>query len=145
MFVKSFFQERSVRKEFSILCLANPDEIRHDRRAMLRNVLHENREMITQPAITLVPSIFSLFSLPLFIISFSLGCQNLKDNPLRYLLITFYFLTFLPQVVMFYLYIYPSSLYWKEWQSTKISQRIRTALRQHQSGKNPTSRSVTHE
>jgi hypothetical protein len=110
---------------------------------VFRNVLNENREMITRPAITLVPSIFSLFSLPLFIISFSLGCQKLDDNPLRYLLIAFYFTTFIPQILMFYLYIFPSSLYWKEWQSTIISRRF-TALRQHQSSENITEHKTTN-
>ena len=115
-----------IRRNSSILCIATSNEAR---RTILRNVLNENREMITRPAITLIPSIFSLFSLSFLIISFSLGCQNLEDNPLRYLLIIFYFVTFFPQMLMFYLYIYPSSLYWKEWQSTTIIQQI-AVLRQ---------------
>ena len=106
-----------------IYFLAN-NEVRLDRRTVFRNVFNANREMITRPAITLVPSIFSLFSLPFLIISFSLGCQNLDANPLRYVLIFFYFTTFLPQMLMFVLYIYPSSFYWKEWQSVIISRRI---------------------
>ena len=106
-------------------------ETRVGRGTIFRNVLNENREMITRPAVTLIPSLFSLFSLSFFIISFSLGCQNLDANPLRYLLLTFYFLTFLPQMLMFVLYIYPSSFYWKQWQSTTISQHL-TALRQRQ-------------
>ncbi len=32
--------------------------------------------------------------MPVFIVSFSLGCQNLENNPLRYLLITSYFFSF---------------------------------------------------
>jgi hypothetical protein len=93
--------------------------------------MQENSEMITRPAITLVPSMFSLFSLPLLIVSFSLGCQNLENSPLRYLLITCYFIGFIPQIFTFCLYIYRSSFYWKEWQATAISRRI-TALRQDQ-------------
>ena len=118
-------------------CLANTGQTPAQRRTALRNVLSENREMITRPAITLAPSVFSLFSVPLFIISFSLGCQNLKNSPIRYLLITFYFITYLPHILMFYLYIYPSSFYWKEWQSTHVNQRI-TALRKHHSLKHLT-------
>ena len=120
------------RKRLLSFCLVTNNEVRVDRGTVIRTVFNENREMITRPAITLVPSIFSLFSLPFLIISFLLGCQNLADNPLRYLLITLYFIPFIPQVLMFYLYIYPSSFYWKQWQATPIAQRI-TALRQHRS------------
>ena len=127
-----------------ILCLANTAGTRVARGTAFRSVLNESREMITRPAITLVPSIFSLFSLPFLIISFLLGCQNLEENPLRYLLITFYFIPFTPQILMFYLYIYPSSLYWKEWQSTTISRWL-TALRRHPSFKNITSPSMINE
>ena len=115
-----------------------------NRRKLFRNVLNENRETITRPAITLIPSIFSLFSLPFLIISFSLGCRNLDDNPLRHLLLTFYLMTFLPQMLMFVLYIYPSSFYWKEWQSTAICQRI-TTRRHRQSFPSQTTFSVTNE
>ena len=80
--------------------------------------------MIARPAITLIPSSFSLFSLPLFILAFSLGCRNIDEHPLRYLVLTFYFLTFIPSIITFILYIYPSSFYWKEWQSTEMCQRM---------------------
>ena len=122
----------------SLLCLASNNEVQLDRRTVFRNVLNENREMITRPAITLIPSIFSLFSLPFLIISFSLGCQNLADDPIRYVLIVFYFVTFVPPMLMFVLYIYPSSFYWKEWESTRIGQRL-NVLRQGQSLRHVTS------
>jgi hypothetical protein len=57
--------------------LANYTEGVHNRRNAFRDVMQQNSEMITRPAITLIPSIFSLFSLALLIVSFSLGCQNL--------------------------------------------------------------------
>jgi len=63
-----------------------PKEIRH-RLYVLRDVISDNREIISRPTITLIPSIFSLFSLPLFIISFSLGCRNIENHPTRYALI----------------------------------------------------------
>ncbi len=97
---------------------------------LLFDVLSENKEKIARPAMTLVPSIFSLFSMPLFIVSFSLGCQNLENNPLRYLLITSYFLSFIPQMMTFFLYVYPSSLYWNEWCTTKIGNWISTSSQQ---------------
>ena len=112
------------------LYLVTSNKIR-SRVTVFQDVFNENREIITRPAITLIPSLFSLFSLPLFIISFSLGCQNLEDNPLGYLLIIFYFVTFIPQIGMFSLYIYPSSCYWKHWESTRISQWINARRQYH--------------
>jgi hypothetical protein len=104
---------------------------------VFRDVLNENKELIARPTIALVPSIFSLFTLPLFIIAFSLRCHNLETNPLRYILIAFYFITFIPQMVTFALYIYPSSFYRKEWQATKISRWL-TAFRGHSQFKDST-------
>ena len=111
--------------------LANVSEM-CDPGDVFRGVLKENKELITRPAITLVPSIFSLFTLPLFIIGFSLRCQNLDKHPLRYLLMTFYSITFIPQIFTFPLYVYPSSFFWKQWQTTAIGKRI-SAFRQHPS------------
>jgi hypothetical protein len=87
--------------------------------------------MIARPIITLVPSIFSLFSLPFVIVSYSLGCQNIEISQLRYVLMTSYFISFIPPVITFFLYISPSTLYVKEWQSTSIGKRI--AARQRKS------------
>ena len=127
----------------SLICLASNNEVPLDRRMVFRNVLNENREMITRPAITLIPSLFSLFSLPFLIISFSLGCQNLHEDPLRYVLIVFYFITFVPPMLMFYLYISPSSFYWKEWELTTIRKWM-TARRHRRSVKWDTSLTVTN-
>jgi hypothetical protein len=99
---------------------------------VLRDVLNDNKEVISRPAIALIPSIFSLFSLPLFVISLSLGCQTLESNSVRYRLIIFYFISFIPQIITFFLYVYPSSLYFNEWRLTKVGQRL-TALRKQQS------------
>ena len=118
------------------------DEMRRGRN-LFRGVLNENKEIITRPFITVVPSMFSLFSLPLLIVGFSLGCQVSENSSIRYLLIAFYFLTFIPQMGTFLLYIYPSSFYRKEWQATNISQRI-TALKRHHSPKNSTTFSAVH-
>ena len=104
------------------------------KRNVLRNVLNENKEMIARPAITLVPSSFSLFSLPLFILGFSLGCRNIDTHPLRYVALTFYFLTFIPSMITFVLYIYPSSFYRKEWENTTLCQRIFTLTNRRSNG-----------
>jgi hypothetical protein len=106
-------------------------ETRH-RLNLLRDVLNDNKEMISRPTITLIPSIFSLFSLPLFITSFSLGCRNIENSPIRYALIVFYFLSFIPQIITFFLYVYPSSLFFNEWRLTRIGQWT-AVFRQHTS------------
>ena len=71
------------------------------------------------PAITLVPQ---LFSLPFFIVSFTLGCRNLETSGIRYLLIASYLASLTPQLTSFLLYVSPSSFYSNEWRSTGISQ-----------------------
>jgi hypothetical protein len=86
--------------------------------------------MIARPAVTLVPSIFSLFTMPHIVVLFSLGCQNLENSPLRYLLIASYFLSFIPQMMTFFLYVYPSSLYWNEWCTTSIGTWISASSQQ---------------
>ena len=91
---------------------------------VILEVLSENKELIARPAITLIPSLFSLFSLPLFIMAFAFVCQNLEQHPLRHLLLTFYLLIFVPSMMTFILYIYPSSFYWNQWLRTKMSRRI---------------------
>jgi hypothetical protein len=96
----------------------------HHRLHLLRDILNDNKEIITRPTIALIPSIFALFSLPLFILSFSLSCQNLESNPMRYPMIAFYVISFIPQIITFLLYVYPSSLYFNEWHLTKIGQWI---------------------
>jgi hypothetical protein len=81
------------------------------------DVLIDNKELVIGPGITLIPQ---LFSLPLFIISFTLYCQNLENSWVRYLLIVSYFTSFIPQLISFMLYVLPSSFYSKEWRATKI-------------------------
>jgi hypothetical protein len=64
----------------------------------LREVLRENKEFIIGPALTLIPQ---LFSLPLFIVSIAFICQEIETNPLRYLLIVSYLISFIPQFTTF--------------------------------------------
>ncbi len=117
---------------------------KHHRLNLLRDVFSDNKEMITRPTITLIPSIFSLFSLPLFITSFSLGCRNIESSPLRYPLIVFYFISFIPQIITFFLYVYPSSLYFNEWRLTRMGQWI-AALRKKSSVQNTTVLAIIKE
>ncbi|CAF0816639.1 unnamed protein product [Adineta ricciae] len=92
---------------------------------LFREVLYENKELIIGPAVTLVPQ---LFSLPLFITSLTLACQTIETSSIRYLIIISYFITFIPQLISFFLYVSPSSLYSHEWHATDLSKRL-TMLR----------------
>jgi hypothetical protein len=96
------------------------------------SVLNENRELVIGPGLTLIPQ---LFSLPLFISSFTLDCQNIDQSWLRYLLIASYWSTFTPQLISFFLYIAPSSLYSDEWRKMKIRRWLNSTLRRSQSDK----------
>lgn len=90
-------------------------------RRLIFEVLNENKELVIGPGITLVPQ---LFSLPLFVISFILYCQNLESSWVRYLLIASYVTSFIPQMISFMLYILPSSFYSTEWHHTKIGRWV---------------------
>ncbi|CAM4808371.1 unnamed protein product [Rotaria magnacalcarata] len=85
---------------------------------LIITVLMENKELVIAPAFTLIPQ---LFSLPFFLASLILKCQNFHDNNLRYLLIVSYFAKYIPQLTSFLLYISPSSFYFKQWQCSTIS------------------------
>ena len=98
--------------------------IRHRLRLII-DVLSENKEFVLGPGITLVPQ---LFSLPLFISSFVLDCQNLEESSLRPFLIVSYWISFTPQWTSFVLYISPSSFYSNQWRKTDLGRWINTLL-----------------
>ena len=104
---------------------------------LITDVLHENKEFVLGPAITLVPQ---LFSLPLFISSFVFDCQNLEDSWLRHFLIVSYWISFTPQWTSFLLYVVPSSLYSNEWRQTKLGRLMKTLLRH---GSTPKTKTTT--
>jgi hypothetical protein len=85
------------------------------------NLLNENKELILAPLVTMLPQ---LFSLPQFIISFSLACQEFQVDWQRYLLIISYFITYLPQVISYKLYISPSTFYKNEFHTTLLKKKI---------------------
>ena len=102
------------------------NDLNHSKTKNTRHRLHlichlftNNKEIITRPMIALIPSIFSVLY---FIGSFSLNCQNIHQNNMRYLMIVFYFISFIPQMITFLLYVYPSSLYFSEWRLTIFGQ-----------------------
>jgi hypothetical protein len=68
-----------------------------------------------------VPSIMIILSaLPQFIISFSLACTELDTKWVRYLLITAYFLSYIPQVLTFHLYVQSSTFFLTEFYLTNM-------------------------
>jgi hypothetical protein len=81
----------------------------------------KNKDLILAPLVTMLPQ---LFSLPQFILSFSLACQEFKTEWHRYLLIISYFIMYLPQVFSYKLYISPSSFYTEEFNATELNKRI---------------------
>jgi hypothetical protein len=104
---------------------------------IMREVLSENSELVIGPAFTLVPQ---LFSLPLFIASILLTCQNIETSQLRYLLIASHFSSFIPQLISFFLYVSPSSFYSREWHATSMAKRIDALKNCHRHVPSTTSR-----
>ena len=102
---------------------------RQNRLHLLRTVLAENKELVIGPAFTLLPQ---LFSLPYFIASLTLRCQNLQGSGLRYLLTGSYFTTFIPPLTSFFLYISPSTFYSQEWRATKLAKWLMTFKQRRQ-------------
>ncbi|CAF3346096.1 unnamed protein product [Rotaria sp. Silwood2] len=79
-----------------------------------------------------IPSVFIILSaLPQFIISFSLACTEFLDIPWqRYLVITAYFLSYLPQMTNYILFILPSVLYKTEFDRTLLGQQLKKFKKQ---------------
>lgn len=124
----------SVQQEprFRQICVVLDERARRSRKTglrLLRTVWTENKELVIAPAFTLIPQ---LFSLPFFIASSSLKCQNLHGTSVRYLLMISYFTIYIPQLITFLLYISPSSFYHGEWQNTRISKWISSLRRARQ-------------
>ena len=71
------------------------------------------------------PIIIVFSSLPQAILSFSYACTELKQPWQRYTLLTTYFLSYLPQILGFILYVLPSTTYTKEFHQTLMGKRIR--------------------
>lgn len=92
------------------------------------NVLREHKELVIGPGISLIPQ---LFSLPLIIFSFSLACQNIENSWLRYLFIASYWISLIPQLISFFLYISPSSFYLSEWYKTTMAKSMRRIWFRH--------------
>ena len=91
-------------------------------------------QLKTQKEQYITPIIIVLSSLPQTILSFSYACTELKQSWQRYTLLTTYFLSYLPQMLGFILYVLPSTIYSEELRQTAIGKRVlrqRRAIRQH--------------
>jgi hypothetical protein len=71
------------------------------------------------------PLFIVLSGSPQFIISFSLACTELSIAWQRYTLTVAYFLSFLPQVLSYYLFIAPSTFYKDEFFLTSIGKKFK--------------------
>jgi hypothetical protein len=72
----------------------------------------------------ITPLIIILNVLPQAILSFTYACTELKQAWQRYMFLTTYFLSYLPQILGFILYVIPSTAYKNEFQQTLIGKRL---------------------
>jgi hypothetical protein len=84
-------------------------------RKILRKQFHTHRELYLTPAII----VLMLSILPQGILSFSAACIELKQWQ-RYILLSTYFFSYLPQMLGFILQVLPSSGYTTEFKETSL-------------------------
>jgi hypothetical protein len=82
------------------------------------------KQLKTQKEQYITPMIIVLSSLPQTVLSFSYACSELKQSWQRYILLTAYFLSYLPQMLGFILYVLPSTTYSNEFRQTVVGKRI---------------------
>jgi hypothetical protein len=79
------------------------------------------REQFAKQRELFIPSLIIIASaLPQFIISFNFACTEPNIAWQRYILTVAYFLSYLPQILTFLLYVLPSTFYKSEFQLTRI-------------------------
>ena len=82
------------------------------------------KQLRTQKELYITPMIIVLSSLPQTILSFSYACTELKQSWQRYTLLTAYFLSYLPQMLGFLLYVLPSTSFSDEYRHTILGKRL---------------------
>lgn len=82
------------------------------------------KQFRTQKENYVTPMILVFSSLPQAILSFSYACTELKQSWQRYTLLITYFLSYLPQILGFLLYVLPSATFSKEFCLTQLGKRI---------------------
>ena len=80
-------------------------------------------QLKTQKEQYITPIIIIFSSLPQTILSFSYACTELNQSWQRFTLLTTYFLSYLPQMLGFILYVLPSTTYSEEFGQTAIGKR----------------------
>jgi hypothetical protein len=94
------------------------------------------KQLKTQKELYVTPMIIILSSLPQTILSFSYACHELNQSWQRYTLLAAYFLSYLPQMLGFILYVLPSTIFSEEFRQTIIGKRL--LRQQHQRNAMPT-------
>jgi hypothetical protein len=82
------------------------------------------RQLKIQKEQYITPIIIVLSSLPQIILSFLYACTELKQSWQRYTLLITYFLSYLPQMLGFILYVLPSTSYSEEFRQTMVYKRL---------------------
>jgi len=82
------------------------------------------KQFKTQKEHYITPIIIVFSALPQAILSFLYACTELKQSWQRYTLLTTYFLSYLPQMLGFILYILPSRTFSNEFRLTIIGKRL---------------------
>jgi hypothetical protein len=82
------------------------------------------RQLKIQKEQYITPIIIVLSSLPQIILSFLYACTELKQSWQRYTLLITYFLSYLPQMLGFILYVLPSTTYSEEFRQTMVYKRL---------------------
>ena len=78
----------------------------------------------SQKELYITPLIIVLSLSPQLILAFSFVCTELRQTWQRYLLLTAYFLSYLPQILGFLLYVLPSTTFSNEFRQTMIGKRV---------------------
>ena len=82
------------------------------------------KQLRTQKELYITPTIIILSSLPQVILSFSYACSGLNQSWQRYALLAASFLTYLPQMLGFILYVLPSKAFSEESRQTIIGRVV---------------------
>jgi hypothetical protein len=82
------------------------------------------KQFKTQKEHYVTPMIIVFSALPQAILSYSYACSELKELWQRYTLLTAYFLSYLPQILGFILYVLPSTVFSREFRQTAVGKRL---------------------
>jgi hypothetical protein len=88
----------------------------------VREQFNDHKQLIISPVILLV------LSIPRLIISLLPGCVKTSENLWLYL--SAYFISFIPSMLIFFIFVFPSEFYMKKFKQSLKSVRQRTRIRQ---------------